>query len=147
MLPIWWLIIDLAARSLLPYNPVGKKVYKILIRLLVDYTRSPDKLLELYQESTWSQSGVHQESIRSPYTLSGVYQESIRSLSGVSGLLMDSIRKRGGVSVTVKEPHDSVKFIYNVTCLYSIIMAWAQAPTARTEKAHKNTTAGKKKNR
>ena len=34
-----------------------KKVGKILIRLLIDYTRSPDKLLELYEESTWSPSG------------------------------------------------------------------------------------------
>ena len=35
-----------------------KKVGKILIRLLIDYTRSPDKLLELMR----SPPGVHQDS-------------------------------------------------------------------------------------
>ena len=66
----------------------------------MDSISSPGKLLELYQESTWSPSGVHQESI---WRIPGVYQDSLMVHNGCYlkigpdglqedsyGLLMDS---------------------------------------------------------
>src|SRR6202044_3152797 len=86
-------------------------------RILMESIRSPGKVLELDQESTWSPSGVHQESIRSlpgvhqpaaivhfqrilldsRYTPAGLLMESIR-METFPGLLIQSLKTRAGLS-------------------------------------------------
>src|SRR5258705_12275736 len=82
-------------------------------RSQMDSTRSPGKLLKLYQESTWSPSGVHQESIwtslkvaatvhyqrillDSRYTPGRLLMESIR-METIPGLLIQSCKTRAGL--------------------------------------------------
>ena len=75
--------------------------------------RSPGKLLELDQESTWTPSGLHQDSIKtslkvatiihyqripldSRYTPVGLLMESIR-METFPGLLIQSLKTQAGL--------------------------------------------------